>query len=236
MITVIDYGAGNLRSVENTLKFLNVPHRVTSSAEDVSCASSILLPGVGHFGQMVRSLEQMQMMAVLRNQIHVGVPYLGICLGMHALFEGSDEAPESAGLGIFPGMVRRFPEQMPQGLKVPHMGWNQIGLAPSSRLFANMAAGPFVYFAHSYYLPRDAAADQPSAARAVTAAVADYGGEFVAAIESRNIFGTQFHPEKSGNLGLKVVANFAEISATASVVSSSQPSSKSSVGATRDAR
>ena len=220
MITVIDYGAGNLRSVENTLKFLNVPHGVTSSAEDVSHASAILLPGVGHFGQMVRSLEQMRMMSVLRERIQAGVPYLGICLGMHALFEGSDEAPECGGLGIFPGMVRRFPEKMPQGLKVPHMGWNQIRLASGSRLFGNMVPGPLVYFAHSYYLPREMAADQPAAGKPLAAAVADYGGEFVAAIESRNVFGTQFHPEKSGNLGLQVVANFVEISANDSVQSS----------------
>lgn len=211
MITVIDYGAGNLRSVENTLKFLNVPHHVTASPGDVAAATAVLLPGVGHFGQMVRSLEQLQMMPVLRDKIRSGVPYLGICLGMHALFEGSDEAPECRGLGIFPGTVRRFPENMPVGLKVPHMGWNQIRLAPASRLFAGMAAGPFVYFAHSYYLPRTIASDQPAASEPLAAAVADYGGEFVAAIESPNIFGTQFHPEKSGNLGLKVVANFAAI-------------------------
>ena len=161
MLTVIDYGAGNLRSVENTLKFLGVPHRVTSSAQEVAGASAILLPGVGHFGQMVRSLDQLQMITVLREQIRAGVPYLGICLGMHALFEGSDEAPDCAGLGIFPGIVRRFPDRMPGGLKVPHMGWNQIRLAKSSQLFARMAADSYVYFAHSYYLPREIATDEP---------------------------------------------------------------------------
>lgn len=216
MITVIDYGAGNLRSVENTLKFLGVAHHVTSSPKDVGEATSVLLPGVGHFGQMVRSLEQMEMVETLRDKIRSGAPYLGICLGMHALFEGSDEAPECRGLGIFPGTVRRFPETMPQGLKVPHMGWNQIRLAPASRLFASLSANPFVYFAHSYYLPRTIAADQPAAGQPLAAAVADYGGEFVAAIESANIFGTQFHPEKSGNLGLQVVAGFASICGEAS--------------------
>lgn len=220
MITVIDYGAGNLRSVENTLKFLGVPHHVTSSPDDVARSTAILLPGVGHFGQMVRSLDQLQMMDVLRARIRAGVPYLGICLGMHALFEGSDEAPECAGLGVFPGAVRRFPETMPARLKVPHMGWNQIRLAASSRLFAGMAPGPFVYFAHSYYLPREVASDSPSDSpgdgQPLAAAVADYGGEFVVAIESGNIFGTQFHPEKSGNLGLQVVGNFAALCASAS--------------------
>jgi imidazole glycerol phosphate synthase glutamine amidotransferase subunit len=211
MITVIDYGAGNLRSVENTLKFLGVPHQVTAAPSDVAAASAVLLPGVGHFGQMVRSLEKLEMIAVLRDQIRAGVPYLGICLGMHALFAGSDEAPECQGLGIFPGTVRRFPEQMPAGLKVPHMGWNQLRLAAASRLFNGMAAGPFVYFAHSYYLPRAIASDAPTPGEPLAAAVADYGGEFVAAIEEQNIFGTQFHPEKSGNLGLKVMANFAKL-------------------------
>ncbi len=213
MITVIDYGAGNLRSVENTLKFLSVPHRVTSSAADVAAASAILLPGVGHFGQMMRSLDQMAVIGVLRDRIRAGIPYLGICLGMHALFEGSDEAPEYAGLGIFSGSVRRFPENMPAGLKVPHMGWNQLHLAPTSRLFAGMTPQPFVYFAHSYYLPQELASSSPAVGQPLAAAVADYGGEFIAALESGNVFGTQFHPEKSGNLGLHVVSNFAELCA-----------------------
>lgn len=219
MITVIDYGAGNLHSVENTLKFLKVPHHVTASAQDLAAATAILLPGVGHFGQMVRSLERMEMMAVLRDRIRAGIPYLGICLGMHALFEGSDEAPECRGLAVFSGTVRRFPEQMPRGLKVPHMGWNQLRLAGPSRLFAGMQAGPFVYFAHSYYLPREIASDYPAQETPLAAAVADYGGEFVAAIESGNIFGTQFHPEKSGSLGLQVVANFAALCAAGGVAS-----------------
>lgn len=213
MITVIDYGAGNLRSVENTLKFLHIPHQVTSRSADVAGAAAILLPGVGHFGQMMRSLEQMGVVSVLRDRLHAGVPYLGICLGMHALFEGSEEAPEFAGLSIFRGTIRRFPDNLPAGIKVPHMGWNQIAVAPASRLFANIGPKPFVYFAHSYYLPQGLAADGPDNGKALVAARADYAGEFVAAVEHGNIFGTQFHPEKSGDLGLKVVANFAAICA-----------------------
>ena len=211
MITVIDYGAGNLRSVENALKYLQVPHVITSQAAEVASASAILLPGVGHFGQMVRSLQLLGMISVLQTAIRKGVPYLGICLGMHALYERSEEAPSWAGLGIFPGCVRRLPE----GLKVPHMGWNQLEIASGSRLLEGISPGPFVYFAHSYYLPtEEGSLSQPNFAR--TAAWSDYGGRFVAAVETENAFGVQFHPEKSGEIGLRILANFAEVCRKAS--------------------
>ena len=200
MISVIDYGAGNLRSVENALTALKVPYAITSQPEDVRNALAILLPGVGHFGQMMRSLDRLGLVAVVRDAIGRGVPYLGICLGMQALFETSEEAPELPGLGIFPGSIRRFPE----GMKVPHMGWNQLQLTPGSRLFEGVAAEPFVYFAHSYYLP----AGEGSSAR--PAALSEYGSNFVAAIEDRNINGVQFHPEKSGEIGLRVLKNFSD--------------------------
>ncbi|OFW25887.1 MAG: imidazole glycerol phosphate synthase, glutamine amidotransferase subunit [Acidobacteria bacterium RIFCSPLOWO2_02_FULL_59_13] len=200
MITVIDYGAGNLRSVENALKHLQAPYRITSQAADVSSASAILLPGVGHFGQMMRSLELLGLIPVLRQMLRKGVPYLGICLGMHALFERSEEAPTLPGLGILRGAIQRFPA----GMKVPHMGWNQLRIAPSSRLFRGVSADPFVYFAHSYYLPAG-----QNASEAV--ALADYGGQFVAAVETDTIYGTQFHPEKSSEIGLRILANFAEL-------------------------
>lgn len=206
MITVIDYGAGNLRSVENALKYLGVPHQITSQAADVAAASALLLPGVGHFGQMMRSLELLGLTPILRKTIADGVPYLGICLGMQALYEQSEEAPSWAGLGIFEGTIRRFPE----GLKVPHMGWNQLQFSPLSRLFAGITAEPFVYFAHSYYLPAESdsggATTGPKAA-----ALADYGRPFVAAVERKNVFGVQFHPEKSGEIGLRLLANFAQV-------------------------
>jgi imidazole glycerol phosphate synthase glutamine amidotransferase subunit len=203
MITVIDYGAGNLRSVENGLRYLNVSYQITSKPADVAGARAILLPGVGHFGQMMRSLEQMEMVTPLRRAIGDGVPYLGICLGMHALFEGSEEAPAYRGLGIFRGTIRRFPESLAHSFKIPHMGWNRLEIAPRSRLLEGIAGEPFVYFAHSYYLP----AEEGDAGRSA-AALCDYGGPFVAAIERENIFGTQFHPEKSGEIGLRVVSNF----------------------------
>jgi glutamine amidotransferase len=203
MISVIDYGAGNLRSVENALKELGVDFSITSDSADVTNASAILLPGVGHFGQMMRSLNHLGLVNPLREAILSGVPYLGICLGMHALFEASDEAPELEGLKIFPGRICRFPE----GLKVPHMGWNSLELQPASRLFQGIAPASYVYFAHSYYLPHNSA---DTSEADLTAAEADYGQKFVAAIEDKNIFGVQFHPEKSGEIGLQILRNFTQ--------------------------
>ena len=203
MICVIDYGAGNLRSVENALQYLDVPFTVTSQAAEVAEAAAILLPGVGHFGQMMRSLDVLGLASILRGAITRGVPYLGICLGMHALFEGSEEAPAWPGLAILPGRVRRIPE----GLKVPHMGWNQLQMAPGSRLFVGIASSPFVYFAHSYYVPWEGFASSGQSAQ--PAALADYGTLFVAAVEKDNICGVQFHPEKSGEIGLEMLRNFA---------------------------
>ena len=203
MISVIDYGAGNLHSVENALLHLEVPHAITSDAGEVARARAILLPGVGHFGQMMRSLDRLGLIPVLREAIGRGVPYLGICLGMHALFEGSEEAPSLPGLGILSGGIRRFPAEMPGHLKVPHMGWNQLQVMPGSRLFQGIDSGPFVYFAHSYYLP----AEETSA---TATALAQYGFDFVAAVEEKNISGVQFHPEKSGEIGLRILRNFAE--------------------------
>ena len=203
MITVIDYGAGNLHSVENGLKFLNVSYQITSRAADVASAKAILLPGVGHFGQMMRSLQQMDVVPPLRRAIGNAVPYLGICLGMHALYEGSEEAPGYEGLGIFRGTIRRFPVTLAHEFKIPHMGWNRLEITPRSRLFEGINTPPFVYFAHSYYLPADEGAPNGSAA-----ALCDYGGPFVAAVEQDRIFGVQFHPEKSGDVGLQILANF----------------------------
>jgi imidazole glycerol phosphate synthase glutamine amidotransferase subunit len=205
MITVIDYGAGNLRSVENALRHLRVPYVITSVANVVASARALLLPGVGHFGQMMRSLELLGLVPVLRKAIAGGVPYLGICLGMHALYERSEEAPSWPGLDILRGTVRRFPE----GLKVPHMGWNRLQTSPGSRLFESIDGEPFVYFAHSYYVPEGEMTSQASAA-APAAALTDYGCRFVAAVEKDAIYGVQFHPEKSGESGLRILHNFCD--------------------------
>jgi glutamine amidotransferase len=155
---------------------------------------------------MMRSLQQFGLVSPLRDAIGGGKPYLGICLGMHALYEASDEAPAYEGLGILRGAIRRFPPTMGHEFKIPHMGWNRLEIAPRSRLFEGVSAPPFVYFAHSYYLP-----ESESAFSGSVAALCDYGGPFVAAVERDHVFGVQFHPEKSGDIGLRVVANFVRV-------------------------
>lgn len=196
MITVLDYGAGNLQSVANTLSALEAPFEIVRDAASLDRATRIILPGVGHFGQMMRALDTLQVRQPLLEQIRKGVPFLGICLGLQALFEKSDEAPELPGLGLFPGEIRRFAATA----RVPHMGWNELCVKPGSHLFRGLDANPYLYFAHSYYAPVNEA----------TAATCTYGDTYTAALESGSIFGVQFHPEKSGPLGLKLVRNFVE--------------------------
>lgn len=208
MITVIDYGAGNLRSVENALKHLGASHEITSQAADVARATAILLPGVGHFGQIMRSLQVLNITPVLRKAIQDGVPYLGICLGMQALYEWSEEAPSWEGLGVFQGAIRRFPA----GLKVPHMGWNQARIMGASRLFEGVGPDPFLYFAHSYYLPVEESTPTSERVPRIVA-LTEYGERFVATVEKDNICGVQFHPEKSGEVGLRCLANFVRANA-----------------------
>jgi glutamine amidotransferase len=197
MIAVFDYGAGNIRSVQNTLGEIGAQYTVVEDAEGLRAATKIILPGVGHFGQLIRSLDAMRVRAALLECIDEGVPFLGICLGLQALFESSEEAPEVAGLGRFAGTVKRFPV----GARVPHMGWNEIEPLRESRLLAGIGPKPYVYFAHSYYVPVCEAASATCA----------YGEPFTAVLEAGNIFGVQFHPEKSGPLGLMIVKNFVEI-------------------------
>ena len=194
MITIFDYGAGNLRSVENTLEEIGAPYRLATSAPELRAAEKIILPGVGHFGQLLRALDSLGVREELVARIHAGVPFLGICLGLQALFETCEEAPGVRGLGIFAGHVRRFPADA----RVPHMGWNQIAPRAETRLLKNLGAKPYVYFAHSYYMPVVSA----------TAATCEYGLAYTAALEAGNICGVQFHPEKSGPIGLQIVKNF----------------------------
>jgi imidazole glycerol phosphate synthase glutamine amidotransferase subunit len=197
MIAILDYGAGNLRSVQNTLGAIGARYTLIDDAEGLRRADKIILPGVGHFGQLLRSLDAMRVRETLIARIREGVPFLGICLGLQALFDGSDEAPEIRGLGLFSGTVRRFA----QDARVPHMGWNDLDVEPDSKLLAGVGPRPFVYFAHSYYVPLCDAAK----------AVCTYSVPYTAALESGNVFGVQFHPEKSGALGLKIVRNFIEV-------------------------
>jgi imidazole glycerol-phosphate synthase subunit HisH len=185
MIAIFDYGAGNLRSVQNTLAELNCEYTLINDAAGLRAATKILLPGVGHFGQMMRALDTLGVREALIERIAAGIPFFGICLGMQALFESSEEAPEVRGLGIFPGVVRRFP----MDARVPHMGWNQ--LEPDGR---------YVYFAHSYYVP----------VHEHTSAACTYGLRFTAMLKAGNVQGVQFHPEKSSAVGLAIVKEFLE--------------------------
>ena len=196
MIAIFDYGAGNLRSVQNTLGELGCEYTVVNDSPGLMAATKILLPGVGHFGQMMRALDGLGVRETLVERIRSGVPFLGICLGMQALFEASAEAPEVRGLGIYPGTVERFPIDA----RVPHMGWNELEVKPGSKLIHSLNARPYVYFAHSYYVP-----DNPLASATCT-----YDLRYTAALESGNVQGVQFHPEKSGAVGLRIVRNFLE--------------------------
>ena len=197
MIAIFDYGAGNLRSVQNTLGALGWEYQLVRDAAGLGAAGKIILPGVGHFGQMMRALDALDVRGALIERIAAGVPFLGICLGLQALFETSEEAPEVRGLGVYPGSVRRFPMEA----RVPHMGWNELAVRGDSKLVRNLEARPFVYFAHSYYVPENERA----------AATCTYGVPYTAVLECGNVYGVQFHPEKSGPVGLQIVRNFLEL-------------------------
>lgn len=201
MISIFDYGAGNLRSVENTLGAIGAEYRLIRTAEDLRLATKVILPGVGHFGQMMRTLDHMNVRGALLETLRAGVPFLGICLGLQALFSTSEEAPEVTGLGLFEGQVKRFQmDPLIADMRIPHMGWNQLTCVRPSRLLKETGENPYVYFAHSYYAPVVSA----------TAAVCEYSVPYTAVLEQDNICGVQFHPEKSGDLGLKIVTNFVE--------------------------
>lgn len=197
MISILDYGAGNLRSVQNTLDEIGAEYELVHSGEELRRASKIVLPGVGHFGQMMRALDEMQVRQPLLERIHAGVPFLGICLGLQALFSASEEAPDASGLGIFQDKVRRFTGEA----RVPHMGWNQIEPQRESKLLGNIPEASYVYFAHSYYVPLTTG----------TAATCTYTVPYTAVLAAGNLFGVQFHPEKSGPLGIAIVRNFIEL-------------------------
>jgi glutamine amidotransferase len=194
VISILDYGAGNLRSVENTLGAMGAEYELVRDAPALRLATKIILPGVGHFGQMMRALDEMDVRDALVERIHAGVPFLGICLGLQALFETSEEAPEARGLGVFPGRIEKFRGED----RVPHMGWNSLERVRESRLLEGTGAAPYVYFANSFYAP---AVEEASA-------ICEYGVRFTAVIEHRNIHAVQFHPEKSGAVGLRMVRNF----------------------------
>lgn len=203
MIAVVDYGIGNLRSAQKGLEHLGADARLTADADDVRAAAGVVLPGVGAFGACMAALRSSGLDAPVREAIAGRTPFLGVCVGMQMLYDHSEESPRVKGLGVLPGVVRRLPES----LTLPHMGWNTLDVRSGSRLFAGLAPPIWVYFVHSYApVPTD---------EATVAATTDYGGDVVAAVEADHVWATQFHPEKSGPVGLAVLANF--VRAVASV-------------------
>jgi imidazole glycerol-phosphate synthase subunit HisH len=199
MLAVIDYGAGNLRSVLHALNYLAAENvRVVQTARDLKGAEKIILPGVGAFGAGMQKLREHDLIQPIRDAVFAGTPYLGICLGMQFLFERSDEMGDHEGLGILPGYVTRFPDDM--GLKVPHMGWNNLQIRKPSDLLNNLQAESYAYFVHSYYCVPAESSD--------IVAMVDYGIPFTAVIQRDNIYGIQCHPEKSQRTGLQILTNF----------------------------
>ena len=201
MIAIIDYDAGNLRSVEKALEALGQQVIVTKDAEMIRQAEKVILPGVGAFGDAMANLQRLGLVEVIRETAASGKPFLGICLGLQLLFEDSDETPGVPGLGILRGHIKRIPEQ--PGLKVPHMGWNNLELHHDGALFRGLPEHPYVYFVHSYYLE----AEDPD----IVTATAEYGVTIHASVQSGNLFACQFHPEKSSQIGLAILKNFAEL-------------------------
>jgi imidazole glycerol phosphate synthase glutamine amidotransferase subunit len=198
-ITILDYGAGNVPSVERALQRLGAESQRTASAECISKAEALLLPGVGHYAALVRALDEKKLRVPLVDTIRRGVPFLGICLGLQVLFKSSEEASQLQGLNLLPGIV----SALPPSVKLPHMGWNQIEKKRESSLLSGIDAGAYYYFAHSY-----AALDSNDAA-----ATCSYGADFAAVIEQQNVFAVQFHPEKSGDSGARVLQNFLRLAA-----------------------
>lgn len=200
MIAIIDYGMGNLRSVQKALESLGQTAVITDDPATLESATHVILPGVGAFGDAMARLEETGLDRVIKRLAAQGKPLLGICLGMQLLFESSTEGGYHAGLGLIPSRIVRFPADM--GLKVPHMGWNNLAPRAGSVLFNNTGDAPYVYFVHSYYAAE--------VSEAWTAATCTYGVTFTAAVQRGNVFGTQYHPEKSSAAGLQMLRNFIE--------------------------
>lgn len=198
MIAIIDYDAGNIKSVEKALKLLGEEPVITGDREVILKADKVILPGVGAFGDAMHNLRACGLDRVIHEVVEKGTPFLGICLGLQLLFERSDEAPGVEGLGVLKGEILRIPDA--PGLKIPHMGWNSLKLQNDGRLFAGLPQESYVYFVHSYYLK---ASDE-----SIVKATTEYGTHIHASVEQGNVFACQFHPEKSSDTGLQILRNF----------------------------
>ncbi len=201
MIAIIDYDAGNIKSVEKALLFLGAEVVLTRNAEEILRADHIILPGVGAFGDAMEKLHRYGLVDVIREAVKRGIPFLGICLGLQLMFESSEESPGVEGLSLLPGKIVRIPAE--EGLKIPHIGWNSLTYPNTGRLFQGISENSYVYFVHSYYLQ----AKEPS----IVTATAEYGVTIQASVEKGNVFACQFHPEKSSDVGLTILKNFISI-------------------------
>ena len=201
MIAIIDYDAGNIKSVEKALKLLGQDVVITRNPEEILSADKVILPGVGAFGDAMGKLHEYGLVEVIKEVVAREIPFLGICLGLQLMFESSDETPGVEGLGILKGKILRIPES--GDLKIPHMGWNSLHFQNHGRLFANLPQDSYVYFVHSYYLQ----AEDESIVKATT----DYSTCIHASVEKDNVFACQFHPEKSSDVGLTILKNFCEL-------------------------
>lgn len=201
MITIIDYDAGNIKSVEKACQYLGQDVKITRDRDEIMAASHVILPGVGAFGDAMSHLKEYHLIQTIYDVVEKETPFLGICLGLQLLFERSDESKGVSGLGILTGEILSIPSA--PGLKIPHMGWNSLDITPGARLFKGIEGNPYVYFVHSYYLK----AKQPSDVAAKTW----YSVDIDASVESGNVFACQFHPEKSSQTGLQILKNFTEI-------------------------
>ena len=201
MISIIDYGGGNIRSVYKALKFIGCECKITNDKSEIRKSDGAILPGQGMFGDCMSSMKNSGLESAVRDFIDSGKPFLGICVGLQLLFEKSEESPEVNGLDIFKGKIRKIPNG--EGLKIPHMGWNSLNILKSGGIFKGVENGSHVYFVHSYYLD---AQD-----KSIVSAQTEYGVKLDAAVSAGNVFATQFHPEKSGGTGLKILKNFSEI-------------------------
>lgn len=202
MIAIIDYGAGNIQSVYKALKFIGADCKVTSDKDEILNADGAILPGVGSFGDAMDTMTKRGIKDTIIEYTKSGKPFLGICLGLQLLFPESEETPDVKGLDIFKGTITKIPNQN-RTLKIPHMGWNNISIKQKNGIFKDIEGEPYVYFVHSFYLK---AQDKD-----IVAATTQYGVEIDAAVQKGNIIATQFHPEKSGEVGLKMLKNFVEM-------------------------
>ena len=201
MIAILDYDAGNIRSVEKAFQYLGEETVLSRDRDEILSADKVVLPGVGAFGDAMNKLKDYNLVNTIYDVVDKKIPFLGICLGLQLLFESSDETPGVSGLGILPGNILRIPDK--PGYKIPHIGWNSLEITNNGRLFEGVAENAYVYFVHSYYLK---ARDEE-----MVKASTEYVTHIHASVEKDNVFACQFHPEKSGDVGLKILSNFAKL-------------------------